>query len=133
MKRLIILSLTALLAACGGIKLANSQYQTISGDKANADRDRYTFLFSKKAGNYVEIVEVKLLNTEKGMDASAPFKVMDKNADQVILDVKGRSEFAVVAIKPQTNNSTLASSALIVYRTEQDGEKKYYTVKKIGQ
>ena len=119
--------------ACGGIKLANSNYQTISGEQSSSDRDKYSFVFSKKAGDYVEVVEVKLLNTEKGMEESVPFKVMDKDGDKVILDVKGRSEFSVVAIKPQTKDNMLASSAMVVYRTEQDGEKKYYTVKKIGQ
>ena len=133
MKRFIILSLTAVLAACGGIKLANSSYQTISGESSSSDRDKYTFVFSKKAGDFVEIVEVKLLNNAKGMDESVPFKVMDKDGSQVILDVKGRSEFAVVAIKPQQKENTLATSAMVVYRTEQDGEKKYDTVKKVSQ
>lgn len=119
--------------ACGGIKLANSTHQTITGEEASATRDQYNFVFSKKAGSYVEMVEVKLLNSDLGVEESVPFKVMDKDGKQVILDVKGRSEFAVVAVKPQTKEGTAATSAMVVYRTEKDGEKKFYTVKQIGE
>ena len=133
MKRFIILFLTAFLMACGGIKMAGSSYQTITENGASKELDQYTFNFNKKAGDYLEIVEVKLLNEAKNYEESVPFKVMDKGGKDVILDVKGRSEFAVVATKPQSKENILASSALVVYRSEKEGDKKYYTIKKIGE
>ena len=113
--------------------MAGSSYQTITENGASKELDQYTFNFNKKAGDYLEIVEVKLLNEAKSYEESVPFKVMDKGGKDVILDVKGRSEFAVVATKPQSKENTLASSALVVYRSEKDGDKKYYTIKKIGE
>ena len=131
MKRLLILSLAAIFAACGSIKLTDSSYAMVSESKA--ELDQYVFKFQKKAGAYLEVVEVKLLNKENGMETSVPFQVMDVEGTKSVLDVKGRSEFAVVASKPKGDESAMATSALIVYKTEPDGDKKYYTVKKIGE
>ena len=131
MKRLLILSLAAIFAACGSIKLTDSSYAMVSESKA--ELDQYVFKFQKKAGAYLEVVEVKLLNKENGMETSVPFQVMDVEGTKSVLDVKGRSEFAVVASKPKGDQSAMATSALIVYKTEPDGDKKYYTVKKIGE
>jgi hypothetical protein len=133
MKRFLILALTGFLMACGGLKLANSSYTVINSSGSSADRDQYTFNFNKKAGDFLEIVEVKLLNKEKGMDESVPFQVTEVNGDKVLLDVKGRDAFAVVASKPVGSEKTVATSALIVYRSEKDGEKKYHSIKKIGE
>lgn len=132
MKRFLILSLTAILmASCGGLKVASTSYAVISANSSTSAQDQYVFNFNKKAGDYIEIVEVKLLNSEKGMDESVPFQVTD--GEKSILDVKGRDAFTVVASKPATAEKTVATSALIVYRSEKDGEKKFYTVKKIGE
>jgi len=38
-----------------------------------------------------------------------------------------------VASKPVGSEKTLATSAIIVYRTEKDGDKKYHSIKKIGE
>ncbi len=132
MKRFILLSFTAFLMACGGLKNTGSQYSQIAGTNSTSERDQYVFSFEKKAGDYVEIVEVKLINIEKGSEESSPFQVMDAEAKQTILDVKGRDAFTVVAAKPAGKDNVLATSAVIVYRTEKDGDKKTYTVKKIG-
>ncbi len=131
MKQFALIALTIFLAACGSMKLTESSYATVTD--ANVERDEYVFQFNKKAGAYLEVVEVKLLNSEKGMDQSVPFQVTDTDGKKSILDVKGRSEFAVVASKPRTSQNILASSALIAYKTEPEGAIKYYTVKKIGQ
>ncbi len=131
MTRFALLALTIVLASCGSVKLTDSSYATVTD--ANVERDQYMFQFKKKAGAYLEVVEVKLLNSEKGMDQSVPFQVTDTDGKKSILDVKGREAFAVVASKPKGSDSILASSALIAYKTEPEGALKYYTVKKIGQ
>jgi hypothetical protein len=131
MKQFALIAVTIFLAACGSMKLTESSYAAVTD--ANVERDQYVFQFSKKAGAYLEVVEVKLLNSEKGMDQSVPFQVTDTDGKKSILDVKGRSAFAVVASKPQTSDNVLASSALIAYKTEPEGSIKYYTVKKIGK
>jgi hypothetical protein len=133
MKRFLILALTGFLMSCGGLKLATSSYTVITSNGSSAERDQYTFNFNKKAGDYLEIVEVKLINTEKGMDESVPFQVTEVNGDKTLLDIKGRDAFAVVASKPVGSEKTLATSAIIVYRTEKDGDKKYHSIKKIGE
>ena len=133
MKRFLILSLTVFLMSCGGsLKLASTDYAVISGSGSTTDRDQYQFDFNKKAGDFLEIVEVKLMNKEKGMDESVPFQVTEKGGAKTLLDIKGRDAFTIVASKSTSAEKTIASSAIIVYRTEKDGEKKYYTVKKIG-
>lgn len=130
MKRLLILSLIAIFAACGSMKLTESSYAMVTESKAEIDQ--YVFKFTKKAGAYLEVVEVKLLNKENGMDMSVPFQVTDVDGKKSVLDVKGRSEFAVVASRPKDGEDKLATSALIVYKSEPEGENKYFTVKKIG-
>jgi hypothetical protein len=131
MTRFTLLALTIFLASCGSMKLTDSSYAAVTD--ANVERDQYVFQFKKKAGAYLEVVEVKLLNSEKGMDQSVPFQVTDTDGKKSILDVKGRDAFAVVASKPKGSDNVLASSALIAYKTDPEGTLKYYTVKKIGQ
>lgn len=129
-----IVAISAIFVACGGgIKLNSSSYAEIADKGTKSLRDQYVFSFEKKSGNYIEIVEVKLVNKTANWEESVPFQVTDKDGKQTILDVKGRDSFAVVATKPKGENSQLASSAVIVYRTESGGEKKYYTVKSIGK
>jgi len=131
--RLMVLALAALFAACGsGMKLNKSSYAEIADKGTKTLRDQYVFSFDKKSGNYIEIVEVKLINKVANWEESVPFQVTDKDGKQTILDVKGRDSFAVVATRPKGENSQLASSAVIVYRAESGGDKKYYTVKSIG-
>lgn len=134
MKKLMIIALVAVATACGsGMKLTNSNYSELTDKGTQVQRDQYVFGFDKKSGDYIEIVEVKLLNKEKAWEESVPFQVTDKDGKQTILDVKGRNSFAVVASKPKSAVNTLATSAIIVYRTEADGERKSYTVKKFGK
>ncbi len=131
MKHFALIALTIVLSACGSIKLTDSSYSGFK--KAEVERDQYVFQFNKKAGAYLEIVEVKLLNQEQGMDISVPFKVTDKDGKKSIIDLKGRNAFAVVADYPKNNEGKVATSAMIVYKSERDGKNKYYTVKKIGE
>ena len=119
--------------ACGGLKLTTSNYTAISESGSSTERDQYKFDFTKKAGDYLEIVEVKLLNPEKGMDESVPFQVTGIEGNKTLLDIKGQTEFSVVASKISGAEKTLATGAMIVYRTEKDGDKKYHSIKKIGQ
>lgn len=133
MTRLLIIAMATLMVACGGgIKLSSSSYAEIKDKGTQALRDQYVFAFEKKSGNYIEIVEVKLLNKELNWEESVPFQVTDKDGKQTILDVKGRDSFAVVATRPKGEDRKLASSAVVVYRTESGGTKNYYTVKSIG-
>lgn len=133
MKRFLILTTTALLIACGGAKVTTSSYASIADNATQTERDQYVFQLTKKAGSYFEIVEVKLLNEEKGMEESVPFQITEPDGTKSILDVKGRSEFAVVASKPKKGDNILATSAMIVYKAEENGPNKYYKVKKIGE
>ena len=131
MMRFALLAITIFLASCGSIKLTESNYAIVTD--ANVERDQYVLQFKKKAGAYLELVEVKLLNSEQGMDQSVPFQVTDTDGKKSILDIKGRDTFAVVASKPKSSDSVIATSALVSYRTEPKGTIKYYTVKNIGQ
>ena len=66
MKQFLILATTALLIACGGAKVTSSSYASIADKATKTERDQYVFQMKKKAGEYFEVVEVKLLNEEKG-------------------------------------------------------------------
>lgn len=123
----VLLAMT-FLASCSTLKLKDTAYATVT--EAKTELDKYTFTLHKKAGSFIEIVEVKLLNNEKGMETSAPFQVTEVDGKKSILDVKGRSDFAVVATLPKSEGNELATSALIAYRAEQDGPIKYLTIKK---
>jgi hypothetical protein len=131
MTRFALFALTIFFASCGSLKLTESSYAVVTD--ASVDRDQYTFQFKKKAGAYLEITEVKLLNSESGMDQSVPFQVTDTKGEKSVLDVKGRDAFAIVASTPKTDDEMTATSALVAYKTEPEGTVKYYTVKKIGQ
>lgn len=133
MKQFLILTTTALLIACGGAKVTSSSYASIADKATKTERDQYVFEMKKKAGEYFEVVEVKLLNEEKGMDESVQFQVTEPDGNKSVLDLKGRSEFAVVASKLKKGATDLATSAMIVYKTEEGGPNKYYKVKKIGE
>lgn len=133
MKKFLLLSVTAVLIACGGAKLRSSNYAVIKDTATQTERDQYIFQMTKKAGAYFEVVEVKLLNEEKGMEESVPFQITEPDGTKTILDVKGRSEFAVVASKPKKGDNVSASSAMIVYKSEENGPNKFYKVKKIGE
>jgi len=133
MKRLLILATTAVLFACGSAKVTSSSYSSVADKATQTERDQYIFQMKKKAGDYFEVVEVKLLNEEKGIEESVPFQVTEPDGNKSVLDIKGRSEFAVVAAKPKKGESVLATSAMIVYKAEENGPNKYYKVKKIGE
>ena len=133
MKQFLLLAATALLIACGGAKVTSTSYASIADKATKTERDQYVFQMKKKAGEYFEVVEVKLLNEEKEMEESVPFQVTDTDGEKSVLDVKGRSEFAVVASKPKKGDNVLATSAMIVYKAEENGPNKYYKVKKIGE
>ncbi|GGH77435.1 hypothetical protein GCM10011318_27200 [Phaeocystidibacter marisrubri] len=93
---------------------------------AEGNRTEYVLSIEKDAQDYLEIIDVRLMNSETKASESATFKVTD-GSNQTLLNLKGYETFTIIAA---TSNSDLnPDCAIITYKDEMDGDQKSKKIK----
>ncbi len=114
---LLALPLLLLVASCSPFKQTSSKMTPVEGNRV-----QYEMVIEKDAADYLEIVDVKLVNSENMASESASFQVLDKDGKTSLLNLKGYTSFVIQA---ETNNPDLnPDRAFISYKDELDGEIK---------
>lgn len=111
-----------MLSSCSPFKTTTSS----EADLGN-NRKEYTMILEKDAADYLEIVDVKLMNSETKANESVTFQVMDTQKSTVLLNLRGYEAFSIIAT---CNNAELnPDQALVVYKDEVDGDSKTTKIK----
>lgn len=126
MKKQARLSLLALpliiLASCTPFKHMNTAVSELEGN-----RTEYKMMLEKDAADFIEIVDVRLINGETLQGENAVFRVVDYDGSTTLLNLTGYDKFYVLA--NITDKSIQPDRAIITYKTEPDGEHKSEIVK----
>ncbi len=116
-RTILALPLLMLVASCSPFKQTSSKMM-----EADGNRVQYEMVIEKKAADYLEIVEVKLINSESMASESASFQVLDRDGSTTLLNLKGYDSFIIVA---ETTNAELnADRAFVSYKDEPEGDLK---------
>lgn len=118
----VVLTATVLTTACSPFKQVSSKQQQGPGN-----RTEYVMNMQKDAQDYLEIVDVKLMNSETNASESATFKVLDNSRNNTLLNLKGYESFTIIA--STGNNELEANEALIVYKDDPEGDQKSKKIK----
>lgn len=116
------LSVVALATSCSPFKQTSSSQRTGEGN-----RMEYVMNIEKDAQDYLEIVDVKLMNSESGSSESASFRVLDNSQSNTLLNLKGYESFVIVA--STTNSDLQPDQAIVVYKDEPEGKSKSKKIK----
>ncbi|NVK05260.1 MAG: hypothetical protein HWD92_10570 [Flavobacteriia bacterium] len=121
--RLLLLTLPLLvLASCTPFKHAQTSVSEVSGN-----RTEYKIMLEKDAKDYLEIVDVRLINSENMTGENAQFRVVDFDGSTTLLNLTGYDKFYVLAT---IGNSDLSPDrAIVTYKTEPEGDNKTEVVK----
>lgn len=118
----VVPALLLVAVACSPFKQTNGSQRTGAGD-----RTEYVLQLEKDAQAYLEIVEVKLMNSETKASESSTFRVLTGINGETLLNMKGYDHFVIVA---STDNSELApDQAIVVYKDEPEGDQKTKKIK----
>lgn len=84
-------------------------------------------MLEKDAKDYLEIVDVRLINGENMTGENAQFRVVDFDGSTTLLNLTGYDKFYVLAT---IGNSDLSPDrAIVTYKTEPEGDNKTEVVK----
>ncbi|WP_170266383.1 hypothetical protein [Phaeocystidibacter luteus] len=122
--RLLILALPLLflMASCSPFKQVNSSKSMVEGN-----RIQYQMVIEKDAKDYLEIIDVKLMNTETGASESATFKIVDTDGSTTLLNLKGYPKFFILATT--TDAELNPDQAIVVYKDDPEGDEKSKKIK----
>lgn len=117
-----LLTVALATVSCAPFKSTSSKVEGESSHLMN-----YTIQLEKDASDYLEIVEVKLMNSENKQFESASFRVLQSLHGESVLNLKGYDSFVITA---STGNLNLnPDAAIIVYKNKPDGDLKSRKVK----
>lgn len=114
--RLLLLALPLLvLASCTPFKLAQINVSEVTGN-----RTEYKMMLEKEAKDYLEIVDVRLINGETMNGENATFRVVSDDGNTALLNLTGYEKFYILATIG--DNSINPDRAIVTYKTEPDGD-----------
>lgn len=119
--RATLLPLVIFATACSPFKQTSSRMQ-----QAEGNRTEYVMSIEKDAQDYLEIIDVRLMNSETKASESATFKVTDE-ANQTLLNLKGYETFLIIAAS--SDSELKPDCAIITYKDEIDGDQKSKKIK----
>lgn len=106
-----------LLASCSPFNHTTTTKSDVEGN-----RTEYKIMLEKDASDYLEIVDVRLINSENMSGENATFNVVDTDGTTTLLNLRGYEKFYILA---RINDSSInPDRAIITYKDEPDGDQK---------
>lgn len=110
------------MTSCTPFKQTSSSSLVMEGNRVE-----YTMYMEKDAKDYLEIVDVILLNSETDQSESVTFQVVDTDGKTTLLNLKGYASFIIVS---STMNADLnPDRAIVMYKNDPEGKMKSEVIK----